>query len=113
MFIVNQSGTISYNLDRIDKFVVLKNPEGQVTISFQNGGYMEKIGVYDTEANARLALDYVSYIINSGEPKLNIPTVKFVEGLKSIDSNIGKNSESAIAKLLNDIDKGFGGGFSK
>ena len=93
--------------------IIVEDDLESVKTAKQSREIFEKIGVYDTEANARLALDYVSYIINSGEPKLNIPTVKFVEGLKAIDSNIGNGSESAIAKLLKDIEKGFGGGFNK
>ena len=78
MFIVNQNGDTSINVDTIDMFVAVKakqeddNQYPLVVVISDN--FEEPVGRYRSLEECRIAIDIISESINRNKPKIKAPS---------------------------------------
>lgn len=76
MFLVNQIGDKSYNVDTIDYFATVENNNtaSLPSVAAIIGNTVAKLGVYGTLEDCHTAIGFISYSINNNEKLLKMPS---------------------------------------
>lgn len=86
MFLVNQDSTSSFNVDIIDQISAVKprkdDKDKSPLVIALIGRREEVLGRYATMDDCRIAVDYISFLINKGTSKICVPGINQIKAIR-------------------------------